>query len=114
MWLATKFGFYSIVQTHENKNKFMVRARAEKDLENLTKCLKKLENRKIISTKEADYHYRIIVTQFELNELLHHFAETIDYSNFKNKISTITGQHDKLPFYHEIWEIMYRYQMNQG
>lgn len=113
MWLATKYGFYSIVRSHENENEFMVRARAEKDLENLVKCVKVLENREIVVTKEADYHYRIIISQMEQNDLMQYLSETIDYSNFKNKIGTIPVQREKLPYYHEIWEIMYQYQLKQ-
>jgi hypothetical protein len=88
----------------------MVRARAEKDLENLVKNVKSLEDRQIIVTKDADYHFRIIISQSELNSLMMYFSETIDYSNFKNKINSIPDQRDKLLFYHEIWETMYRYQ----
>jgi len=112
MWLATKFGFYSIVQTRENKNEFMVRARAEKDLQNLKNSVLVLKVREIKITKHADYHFRLLVNREELNRLMPFFATEIDYPNFKDKVYKVADQKDKLPYYHEIWETMYRYQRN--
>lgn len=112
MWIASKFGFFSIVQTRENKEQYMVRARAAKDLENLKKNISDLTGKNILETKHADYHFRIIISQLELNKLMQFFASEIDYPNFKNKVYSVPDQKDKLPFYHEIWETMYRYQKN--
>jgi hypothetical protein len=110
MWLATKYGFFSIVQTRENKDLFMVRARAEKDLQNLKNSLSMLKEHEIKITKQADYHFRLLVNRKELSRLMQFFATEIDYPNFKDKVYTVANQKDKLPFYHEIWGIMYNYQ----
>ncbi len=59
MWIARKLGFYSIVQTRENKDLFIVRARAEKDLQNLKNALPVLKNHEIKITKQADYPFRL-------------------------------------------------------
>jgi hypothetical protein len=100
MWIANKFGFYSIVQTRENKDLFMVRARAEKDLQNLKNTLPVLKNHEIKITKQADYHFRLLVNREELSRLMHFFATEVDYPNFKDKVYTMANQKDKLPFYH--------------
>lgn len=110
MWIATKFGFYSIVQTRENKDIFMVRTRAEKDLQNLKNTLPVLKNHEIKITKHADYHFRLLVNREELSQLMQFFATEIDYPNFKDKVYKVANQKDKLLFYHKIWEIMHSYQ----
>lgn len=110
MWIASKYGFYSIVQTRENKELFMVRARAEKDLKNLKSSLSVLKEHEIRVTKHADYHFRVLVNREELSQLMKFFASEIDYPNFKDKIKSIPSQMDKLRFYSEIWASMYGYQ----
>lgn len=110
MWLATKFGFYSIVQTRDEKDKFMVRARAEKDLKNLVENVQELNGKEVLKTDFTDYRYRIIITKNELSALMMFFAANLDYPNFKDKIKATPGQKDKLGSYHEIWHVMYRYQ----
>jgi hypothetical protein len=110
MWLATKFGFFSIVQIRENESKFMVRARAEQDLQNLKNGISVFKNHDIKITKYNDYHFRLIVTSEELKLLMQFFACEIDYPNFKDKVKSTPGQKDKLPYYGEIWAAMYGYQ----
>lgn len=110
MWIASKFGFYSIVQTREDKNQFMVRARAEKDLKNLTSNISLLRNHQILRTENADYRFRILIIRVELETIMNYFATEIDYPNFKNKVKSIPDQKDKLPFYHDIWAVMHRFQ----
>src|SRR5680860_793028 len=88
MWIANKFGFYSIVQTREDKNQFMVRARAEKDIKNLTTNISLLKNHDVLKTEFADYRFRIIITRQELNLMMQFFAAEIDYPNFKAKVKT--------------------------
>jgi hypothetical protein len=110
MWLATKHGFFSIFQTREKHNLFMVRARAEKDLQNLKNSVSVLKAHEIKVTKHNDYHFRLIVTGEELKLLMQFFASEIDYPNFKDKVKSIPGQKDKLPYYGEIWAAMYSYQ----
>ena len=53
MWIASKYGFYSIVQTRENKEQFMVRARAKKDLENLKINISDFSASNIIEKKKC-------------------------------------------------------------
>lgn len=113
MWIATKLGFYSIVQTRDNKQLLMVRARAEKDLINLKNRVSVLRNHEIHRTPDADYRFRLIVTREELHELIQILANEIDYPNFKDKIHEIPDQKDKLTYYSKIWSTMYDYQKNQ-
>lgn len=109
MWLATKFGFYSIVQDKKNRNQFKVRTRDKKDLESLRK-IEEFKNRKIHFDSLADYHYRIFITKNELTVLMKYLSDNLDYDNFKDKIKEEVSQKDKLPYYTRIWTIMYEYQ----
>lgn len=112
MWLATKFGFYSIVKNEdpEFQGDFVIRAREHKDLFNLKQELEELNSRSIYSSKITDYKYRIFVSQEELSKLMIMFSESIDYSNFKDKIKSTPNQKDKLSYYSEIWGVMSDYQ----
>lgn len=109
MWLATKFGFYSIVKSSEN-NSFMVRSRERKDLDNLKRNVLNFKNRKIHFSEITDYKYRIFINKEELAELMLFISENVDYSNFKDKIKSSLDQKDKLPYYSEIWGVMFDYQ----
>jgi hypothetical protein len=105
MWLMTKHGFYSIVE--KKPGEFHIRARVCKDLENLVERVP-LPGGEILSTKEADYHFRIIVGKEEVLEVMQFLGETLDYSNFKNTIGRVPDQESKHDLYSRIWELTLR------
>ena len=106
MWIASKFGFYSIVC--KNKNEFHVRARLRVDLENLLATLNLEEE--IYQSEYADYRYRLVVSQEVVRKITATLADTLDYPNFKNQIAETPSQEDKLDAYHDIWSVMYSEQ----
>jgi len=110
MWLFTKYGFYSIVKKKfgNQVKPFQLRARKQKDLENLIR-IAMLET-KITETLQADYHYRITVDEKELIWILEVLADHLDYENFKSMIAGQADQKDKLSAYHNIWAAMYSFQ----
>ena len=75
MWLATQFGFYSIVQ--KKPGEFHVRGRVRKDLENLVRLAS--PDAKVLVSQPADYRYRIIVGPEGLGLIMRRLAETIDW-----------------------------------
>lgn len=107
MWLATKIGYYSIV----NKDGFFhIRARKIEDLKNINKIMN--WNEEIYSTPNADYCSRICIpikNQQKINELFIKLSNEIDYDNFKNHIKK-NEQCDKMNSYLQIWHVMYDYQ----
>jgi hypothetical protein len=108
MWVASKYGFYSIVESSLKKGDFMVRGRIKKDLENLINNYDlKYE---IIKTLDSDYRYRIIMPKSAITQLLFQLGEDIDYSNFKGKIAATPDQYEKLDAYHSVWKAMNRLQ----
>lgn len=102
MWLATKFGFFSVVRTSEGKL-YKIRSRAKKDLLNL------FDENQIIEDKLADYRYRVIADQAAYEQFMQQLQD-IDYDNFKSHIHTLPDQKDKTTYYGRIWQVMYEYQ----
>jgi hypothetical protein len=108
MWIANKYGFFSIVENRFStgeEDQLVVRARVEGDLRNLFK------NKKILFSEESDYAYRVFITRTELSNLMVKFSETLDYSNFKDSIKKNEDQWDKSPYYSRIWHIMFQYSL---
>lgn len=105
MWLATKYGFYSIVKD-KNQNIFKIRARRKKDLLNL------FSENEIHESEHTDYRFRVIKDQTGLNDFFNKIND-IDYENFKGHIAESPDQSDKLKAYGKFWQAMYDYQEKQ-
>lgn len=102
MWIASKFGFYSIVCKGEEQ--FHVRARLKGDLQNLLEATGLEEE--ICVSENSDYKYRVVVGHDAVRKIHSTLADTLSYPNFKNKIAQTPSQEPKLGAYHCIWEIM--------
>ena len=103
MWLMTKHGFYSIVE--KEPNVFHVRSRECEDIENLVQGVP-LPVAEILSDTGTDYRYRVIVGKDEVLKIMHFLGDTIDYSNFKDKIGATPGQTHKHHTYGEVWRVL--------
>ena len=108
MWLATKHGFFSIVQ--KSPGEYHVRARIRGDLENLIVLVNM--DLQIHCWPSADYRYRIIVGDSEFSLIMANLALSLDYHNFKTKIAHTPDQQAKLESFHEIWAIIARLQQD--
>lgn len=106
MWIASKFGFYSIVCKEEDE--FHIRARLQVDLENLLVATNLDEQ--IYQSDRADYRYRLVVGSDAVKKVFSILCESINYPNFKNQIAETPSQQDKLDAYHDIWSVMYSEQ----
>lgn len=106
MWIASKYGWFSIVRKEDG---FHVRARDKADLEEL---LQAWDGATEIETwPGADYRYRVRLTDPGLlADLLEVLGNSIDYPNFKSMIRASESQKAKLGAYHEIWATMAREQ----
>lgn len=109
MWIATKHGFYSIVQ--KAPTKFHIRARVRQDLENLRKQAG--IDWDILEWPLADYRYRVIVDQKGFVEVMGALALSLDYPNFKSQIAATPDQRAKLDAFHQIWALLSDLQPNQ-
>lgn len=108
MWLMTQYGFYSVVAHNAQPDRFLVRvrARAHHDLENLCR-LAALES-EILETPDADYRYRLLLSGAEIGRALVALGQTINYSNFKNRIHDLPDQRHKNDAYMSIWSTLGR------
>jgi len=105
MWIASAYGFFSIVK----KDKiFMVRARDEKDL-NLLKRATGIK-KKVSVSDHTDYYSRLILDADELELVKEALFKSITYPNFKHEIGELSSQKKKLPYYTRVWNIMYEFQ----
>lgn len=109
MWIASKLGFYSIVQ--KQPGEWHVRARTKRDLEKLVKMFWVERLADIECWPAADYRWRIILRdRAEVRELFGVLADSVDYPNFKGVIGTLPDQREKLPAYHDLWHGLMRLQ----
>lgn len=105
MWIASKFGFYSIVAKADGVH---VRARVKQDLEQLLAATDIAETIQV--WHGADYRYRVVVGADKLPAIFLKLAESIDYDNFKNMVHASPTQKTKYYAYGAIWEVMYQQQ----
>lgn len=109
MWLATKFGYYSIVNS-EIDGKIVIRGRKISDIRNLINSVRSLRNCKLVVTIKNDYICRIFVDLQQLADVMSLLILNLDYSNFKDMIYKNKDQRDKTFYYTEIWSVMHEYQ----
>lgn len=110
MWIASKYGFYSIVK---KEDVFHVRARCRADLENL-RVASGIDDDVKESYPGSDYPWRLIVGGESLAKVFDSLEESIDYGNFKGMIGGTPNQRNKLDAYHRIWAEMNRWQESKG
>lgn len=100
MWIASRHGFYSIVQKNQA---WHVRARVKRDLLPVCAALGVAVD-SIERWPLADYRWRIILTEHEqVLALFAWLASSITYNNFKNEIGRLPSQQAKLGPYGQLW-----------
>jgi hypothetical protein len=104
MWIFTTYGFFSFTQSAFEPGKIQIRARDDRDLEDLKKRHKL--RAKIVETDNSDYRWRILVTPATAAKIMAGEVEAIDYANFKN--ATTDRMHAR-PLM-EVWTSMMRVQ----
>lgn len=106
MWITLYDSFLSIVAydvTPPQPDKLYVRARIRGDIE---KIFPKAE---VLSTPDADYAYRAILTRTEVSRAMDAEIQDIDYINFKNSVLEI-DRHDA---YLKFWTVMCNLQQDR-
>lgn len=107
MWIASKNGFFSIVQHRDDPEQVLVRSRVKKDLAEI------FPEERILHTPGADYHWRVFASKNEVSDILLRQMTELDYPNFKGKIAKTPSQEDKLSAYHHIWSVMHDYGLKK-
>lgn len=102
MWIATNFGFFSVVQK-DGDDFLTVRARVRADLVNLRLSCPGLSV--IEATPGNDYPFRATVSHYDWSVALGHVAMDIDYSNFKDEVGERQG-HARASVYARVWSAL--------
>ena len=103
MWLFTETGFVSVVQDKEDSNKMVVRARDKESLQPMMDAY----GVKIVNLKNRDYPHRVFLTRKQFVDWLVESGETLDYDNYKNRVSKTRGYDFASPL-HDVWATMLR------
>lgn len=112
MWLFTIYGFFSV---SVQGDRTVVRARLQRHLESLVaRFPKELHGTPILTTPEADYRYRVVLTREAWAAVDAELVSEQTWSNFKNEAAQVIGQDDYVGALHRIWEVMYGVQRRQG
>lgn len=99
MWLATDFGFFSVVQK-DGEKLLTVRACVLGDLEALRHYCPELGP--TITTPLADYGYRAHVSHKAWGEALAKIGQAVDYHNFKDSVAERQGI-ERAAIYSRVW-----------
>lgn len=103
MWIMSTLGYFSIVRKpfgKDNSRPIAVRARVRNDLVNLLEASG--IDAKIIRTEDADYMFRIQITDSGLATIMGVLEESVTYSNFKNEVAKVQGK-KRAAVYEGIW-----------
>ena len=105
MWIASKYGFLSIVLKDGHHH---IRARMEADLKALILHHPRAGDFAIEEWPSADYRYRIRIPEQDptFGEFIRILAYSVDYPDFRNQISFIPDQRYKLDAYNRICGIL--------
>lgn len=112
MWIASKLGFFSVVQ--KASGEWHIRARVRQDLVNLIRVAYSNTAEVVAQIEEwpaADYRWRLIVRDAdEFAGLVTSLADTVTYANFKAEVGETPDQEEKLPAYHQLWHALHELQ----
>jgi len=116
MWLFTIYGFYSTAcaagaDGAPDPDTVMVRARKKRHLQNLKGRFPAIQG-EIVTTKDTDYGYRVILPKAEWVSILGELAQEQSWSNFKNEAAQFQGgaHDDYIEALHRVWSVMHRTQ----
>ena len=115
MWCFCLDGFFSTVTDLQEPGRMLIRARCEKDINNLfnryrDKCP---SMQKPTSDEARDYRWRLSVTKEDWVTLAGILAAAVDYSNFKDAVQKRKDQDGKAAAYLEIWRVMRDVQFDE-
>lgn len=101
MWVFTETGFVSAVRKTDRPDVYTVRARDRMSLVPLAS----FASVEIVDTPYGDYPLRVFVAPEVFTEWLTTQSSSIEYSNFKSRVSQTRG-YEYVDALHEVWSAM--------
>jgi hypothetical protein len=101
MWVFTETGFVSAVRKTDRPDVYTVRSRDRKSLEPLAS----FAGVEIVDTPYGDYPLRVFVKPEVFTEWLATQSSSIEYSNFKSRVSKTRG-YEFVDALHDVWAAM--------
>jgi hypothetical protein len=101
MWVFTETGFVSAVRKTDRPDVYTVRSRDRKSLEPLAN----FASVEIVETPYGDYPLRVFVKPEVFTEWLATQSSSIEYSNFKSRVSRTRGD-EYVDALHDVWSAM--------
>jgi hypothetical protein len=108
MWICSSLGFFSVVE--KRPGEFHVRARRHGDLVNLKTAAKLPLKIHESNDQLVDYRFRIVCHAKTWRRIADTLATSVNYPNFKGRISRDPDQCEKMGPYHDFHTAMKDYQ----
>lgn len=102
MWIFRNDAMLSVVQDRDNKDRLLVRARKDGDIETV------FPNADTFTDAGADYRFRAWIPREEVAKAVYESVMNIDYGNFKDSINKLDK--DRKYAYMDVWTAMYKLQ----
>lgn len=87
MWVFTQDGFVSAVASDRDPEVLVVRARDKMSLS----LLADVTGSDIVELPGRDYEYRVFITREQFSNWLLSHVESLDYTNYKNRLWSTRG-----------------------
>jgi hypothetical protein len=110
MWIFTTKGFFSIVETKEDPDQVLIRARIKKDIQNMKDLFDALglKSTKILVGSGSDYKYRFTADRMDWIAAMTRLMLDLRYNNFKDAVYE-SDSHEmrerRRDAYFDIWAI---------
>jgi hypothetical protein len=102
MWVLTTCGFFSVVESREDRSVLQVRGRCRADLEAFRERYLGDAAREIFELPGRDYEYRIYAGHDEVASAMAAATRDIDYGNFKDAVKERQGA-KRAGVYSRVW-----------
>jgi hypothetical protein len=113
MWIFSQYGFFSFVCPRKpdgkiDSKKVVIRARSESHLQDLQSRFPELADRRIITTPDGDYAYRLFVSKRRWALIVREMVQEVDWDNFRKAADAYQGAAGRhyIEAIHDVWDRM--------
>lgn len=119
MWIYSTKGFFSVVENKDEPGQVIIRARLQKDIQNLKGIFNSLKFRttKIAVNSRTDYRYRFIADRMAWITIMIRLMVDLHYTNFKDAVFDAESgemREKRHEAYLKIWSVMCNLQKSEA